>query len=84
MRGCEELIVYGKPDQTILQVAEELGADPVVLGSEGMSGLEHTLIGSVSEEVLRHANRAVLVVGGHSEGGSAKSGSPKSESAGVR
>ena len=81
---CEELIVYGKPDQTILQVAEELGADPVVLGSEGMSGLEHALIGSVSEEVLRHANRAVLVVGGHPEGGSAKSGSPRSESAGVR
>src|SRR5215218_8531491 len=81
---CEELIVYGKPDQTFLQVAEELGADPVVLGSEGMSGLEHALIGSVSEEVLRHANRAVLVVGGHPEGGSAKSGSPRSESAGVR
>ena len=35
-----------------------------------MSGLEHVLIGSVSEEVLRHANRTVLVVGGHPEDGS--------------
>ena len=81
---CEELIVLGKPDQTIVQVAEELGADPIVLGAEGMSGLEHALIGSVSEEVLRRANRTVLVVGGHPEGGSPKRGSPESESAGVR
>ncbi len=81
---CEELIVLGKPDQTIVQVAEELGADPIVLGAEGMSGLEHALIGSVSEEVLRHATRTVLVVGGHPGGGNAKSGSPESESTGVR
>ena len=65
---CEELVVLGKPDRTILVVAEELGADPIVLGAEGMSGMEHVLIGSVSEEVLRHANRTVLVVGGHPEG----------------
>ena len=78
---CEELIVFGRPEQSILAVAEEVGADPIVLGAEGVSGLEHALIGSVSEEVLRHANRTVLVVGGRPEGGSAKSGSPKSESA---
>ncbi len=81
---CEELIVFGRPGRSILAVAEEVGADPIVLGAEGMSGLEHALIGSVSEEVLRHANRTVLVVGGHPEGGGSKSGSPKSESAGVR
>jgi nucleotide-binding universal stress UspA family protein len=81
---CEELIVFGKPDQTILSVAEELGADPIVLGAEGMSGLEHAFVGSVSEEVLRRANRTVLVVGGHPEGKSPKSKSPKSEGAGAR
>ena len=67
---CEELVVLGSPKRTIIAAAEEVGADPIVLGAEGMSGLEHTLIGSVSEEVLRHANRTVLVVGGHPEGGS--------------
>jgi nucleotide-binding universal stress UspA family protein len=72
----EELIVLGKPEQTILSVAKEVGADPIVLGSEGKSGMEHALIGSVSEEVLRHASRTVLVVGGHPEGGNAKSGGP--------
>jgi nucleotide-binding universal stress UspA family protein len=64
----EELVVFGRPERTILDVAEELGADPIVLGAEGMSKLEHALVGSVSEEVLRNANRTVLVVGGHPEG----------------
>jgi nucleotide-binding universal stress UspA family protein len=65
----EELIVFGRPQQTILSVAEELSADPIFLGAEGMTGLEHALIGSVSEEALRRANRTVLVVGGHPEDG---------------
>ncbi len=69
---CEELIVLGRPDRAIIAAAEELGADPIVLGSEGKSRMEHTLIGSVSEEVLRHANRTVLVVGGHPEDGSSE------------
>lgn len=63
----EELIVLGRPDRTIVAVAEEIRADPIVLGSEGTSKVEHALIGSVSEEVLRNANRTVLVVGGHPE-----------------
>ena len=65
---CEELVVFGRPQQAILAAAEELGADPIVLGAEGMSRLEHAFVGSVSEEVLRDANRTVLVVGGHPEG----------------
>jgi nucleotide-binding universal stress UspA family protein len=64
----EELIVLGRPDRAIIAAAEELGANPIVVGSEGESRLEHALLGSVSEEVLRHANRTVLVVGGHPEG----------------
>jgi nucleotide-binding universal stress UspA family protein len=64
----EELVVFGRPERTILEVAEELGADTIVLGAEGMSKMEHALVGSVSEEVLRHANRTVLVVGGRPEG----------------
>ncbi|MDQ3791147.1 MAG: universal stress protein [Actinomycetota bacterium] len=68
----EELIVLGRPDRVIVAAAEEIGADPIVLGSEGKSRMEHALLGSVSEEVLRHANRTVLVVGGHPEGESAQ------------
>jgi nucleotide-binding universal stress UspA family protein len=64
----EELIVLGRPDRAIVAAAEEIGADPIVLGSQGKSRMEHALLGSVSEEVLRYANRTVLVVGGRPEG----------------
>jgi nucleotide-binding universal stress UspA family protein len=47
---CEELVVFGRPEQTILSVVEEVGADPIFLGAEGMSRLEYALIESVSEE----------------------------------
>lgn len=60
----EELIVFGRPDSTITAVAEGVVADPKVLGAEGVSGPEHVLVGSVSEEVTRHANRTVLLDGG--------------------
>jgi nucleotide-binding universal stress UspA family protein len=72
----EELVVLGRPEQTILSVAEEVGADPIFLGAEGKSRLEHAFIGSVSEEALRHANRTVLVVGGHPEDGSLEGENP--------
>jgi CO dehydrogenase/acetyl-CoA synthase epsilon subunit len=52
------------------------------LGSEGKFRMEHALIGGVSEEVLRHANRTVLVVGGYHE--EREEGSLGSESAKVR
>jgi nucleotide-binding universal stress UspA family protein len=72
----EELVVLGRPEQTILSVAEELGADPIFVGAEGMSRMEHAFIGSVSEEVLRHANRTVIVVGGHPDDGSSEGENP--------
>lgn len=54
-------------DARCLVVLLSGGADPVFLGAESMSKLEHALIGSVSEKVLRRANRTVLLVGGHPE-----------------
>jgi nucleotide-binding universal stress UspA family protein len=76
---CEEFVVLGRPGQTILAVAEELGADPIFLGAEGMSALEHAFIGSVSEEALRHANRTVILVGGHPEEGDPEDGGPEQD-----
>ncbi len=62
------MIVFGRPDRSILAAAEELEADPIFLDDEGISGLEHALMGSVCEEALRHANRTALVVRGRPEG----------------
>jgi len=57
----------GVPDEEIVVLAEELGADLVVLGSRGLGGMRRTLIGSVSDSVVRHAHCPVLVVR-HEEG----------------
>ena len=49
-------------DENIVGLAEELGADLIVLGSRGLSGMKRLLMGSVSESVVRHAHCPVLVV----------------------
>lgn len=45
----------------IVSAADELDADLIVLGSRGLSGVAAAL-GSVSQRVLQHAKRSVLVV----------------------
>jgi nucleotide-binding universal stress UspA family protein len=46
----------------ILALAEELGADLIVMGSRGLGGVRRALMGSVSDSVVRHAHCPVLVV----------------------
>lgn len=46
----------------ILAVAEEIDADVIVLGTRGRGGLKSLMLGSVSNAVLHHADRAVLVI----------------------
>jgi len=46
----------------LLAVAEEQNADLIVVGSQGQTGIDRFLLGSVSEKVLRHAPCSVLVV----------------------
>ena len=60
----EELVATGDPARSILSVAGDVGADYVILGAEGASRLGNAIFGSVSEEVLRRADRPVLLVGG--------------------
>ena len=50
------------PGKTIVADAEEARADLLVLGSHGRSGFERLLLGSVTEDVIRHAPCPVLVV----------------------
>jgi nucleotide-binding universal stress UspA family protein len=44
---------YGQPSEVIASTAQQRGADLVVLGTRGLSGLEHLLLGSTAERVLR-------------------------------
>ena len=52
----------GEVDLEIVALAEELGADLIVMGSRGLRGVRRTLMGSVSDSVVRHAHCPVLVV----------------------
>lgn len=46
----------------IVDVADEVGASLIVLGSRGLTGLRELLRGSVSQGVAEHAGRPVLIV----------------------
>jgi nucleotide-binding universal stress UspA family protein len=52
----------GAVDLEIVALAEELGADLIVMGSRGLGGVRRALMGSVSDSVVRHAHCPVLVV----------------------
>jgi nucleotide-binding universal stress UspA family protein len=55
------LVRVGEPAEAIVQVARELSADLVVLGTHGRHGLERVLRGSVAEAVLHRAPCAVFI-----------------------
>src|SRR3954447_13361629 len=48
--------------ETLVHLANERGAEVVVVGSRGLTGLRSRLLGSTSHAVLRHAHLPVLVV----------------------
>ncbi|GAB4270342.1 MAG: universal stress protein [Deferrisomatales bacterium] len=52
----------GVPHDEIARLAEEEGADLVVMTTHGRKGLSHLLLGSVTEKVIRTAPCPVLVV----------------------
>ena len=51
----------GKPAQEILDLARSVGADLIIVGSNGITGIERMLLGSVSERVVREAGCTVEV-----------------------
>ncbi|MFO0775384.1 MAG: universal stress protein [Nitrospiraceae bacterium] len=52
----------GNPSQEIVALAASLPADLVVLGTHGRTGLDHVLIGSTAERVVRAATCDVLTI----------------------
>jgi len=54
--------VPGLPPTRIVEVAQLLGAGLIIVGSRGLTGLPHRLIGSTSERVVELAPMPVVVV----------------------
>jgi nucleotide-binding universal stress UspA family protein len=52
----------GDPADAILDVAEEQGADLVIVGNKGMTGAKRFLLGSVPNKVSHHAPCSVLII----------------------
>lgn len=59
---AETAIRYGVPHREILDYADELDADMIVMGTHGRTGLDRFLIGSVTDRVIRTGDVPVLAV----------------------
>jgi nucleotide-binding universal stress UspA family protein len=57
-------VLFGRPADVILDVANRVGADLIVLGSRGHGLVARLVLGSVSEEVVAAGRRPVLVMRG--------------------
>ena len=55
-------VVIGRPAGEIVRVAGDEKADLIVMGTLGLTGLQHLLVGSVTEKVVRTAPCPVLTV----------------------
>ncbi|HEY2742739.1 MAG TPA: universal stress protein [Gaiellaceae bacterium] len=60
---AEARTTLGTPTwQGVVDVADEIGAAVIVIGSRGLNGLEESFKGSLSHAVAEHAGRPVLIV----------------------
>jgi nucleotide-binding universal stress UspA family protein len=53
--------LHGSTADTIIQQADRLNVDAIVVGSRGLTGVQR-LLGSVSHSVVQNADRTVLIV----------------------
>jgi len=58
----EGLLREGDPAEKILETAEEIGAELILVGSRGKSAARKFLFGSVSSKIAEHATCDVLIV----------------------
>jgi nucleotide-binding universal stress UspA family protein len=56
------LVWVGDPGEAIVEAAAAEGADLIVLGTHGRTGVGRSVFGSVSDHVVRHAPCPVVVV----------------------
>lgn len=66
--AVESIVRKGHADETIVSVAEQVGADLIVTGTHGRTGLKRFLLGSIAEKVVRASPTNTLVTRPHDGG----------------
>ncbi|HEY3153935.1 MAG TPA: universal stress protein [Candidatus Binatia bacterium] len=61
----QQIVDVGVPYKEIVRKAEQEKADMIVMSTHGRTGLEHLMLGSVTEKVLAHAPCPVLSIRPH-------------------
>ncbi|WP_303722254.1 universal stress protein [Malonomonas rubra] len=56
------IVIHGHPVAGILQTADKLDADLIIMGTHGKGDLQYAFLGSVTEKVLRKSKRPVLAI----------------------
>ncbi len=65
--AARQHVVGSPPVEAITEIADEVGADLIVMGTRGNRGLKHVMLGSVAERTIRFAKCPVLTVKDGSE-----------------
>lgn len=60
--GLRTLVLDSSPARAIVQTADDIRADLIIMGTHGRHGLRRSLLGSVTERVLRETARPLLTV----------------------
>jgi nucleotide-binding universal stress UspA family protein len=71
LQGCphfEKRLISGDAATEILKFIESERIDLVIMGTHGRKGMEHTIFGSVAENVVKRSPVPVLVVNPHTVG----------------
>jgi nucleotide-binding universal stress UspA family protein len=55
-------VMRSDPSYALIAVAGEVGADLIVVGNRGMSGMQRLLLGSVANRISHHSPCTVLIV----------------------
>ena len=58
----DQLLIVGSPSHDMAKIVEKTGADLVVIGSHGKTGLTKLLMGSVAENTIKTVKKPVLLV----------------------
>jgi nucleotide-binding universal stress UspA family protein len=57
-----QIVEFGRSFKNIVEVAEQQDVDLIVMATHGRTGLDHIILGSVTEKIVARATRPVLVV----------------------